>query len=496
MRVLFSDNLHLNNKNFASLLSYLNQVGAVITHPNFNNDSICRFGDYSQWKEIVSMSNDMLHLSADDLMNVTFKGINLFDVSYAELMSKCSTKEHWINSSSYGLTKKELIEKLLVNDKDDLLLNIAAAKHWVNYWFSELASKTFDFIFIFSGSLIYASSLVEIMKGFQGRVFIFESFFTGRHYYCEEKYSHLPNNTDAKFKSQLYSRTAPGALIDQTRLERGIKESLNTKNKNVSQPTPVRKKLFNNKKKSILIGGQVLNDFSLLKTGSTGIHSISTYKNLIEQLLDKTDLNVIFKAHPWENKKSNLLTSKTKDFIHSHFSNSPRVLIVEDYSIFDLFSEVDYVVVINSQLGIEAALQGFKPIQIGNAFYGNYGFTHDINNVDSIVKQINNGLNGLLSIDEYILLREYLMHMLVDYLVPEDTIAGIAKLKQIFNITQAKKQPTPVNSMNKTSSKETKIKKKNSDTSISKKIKKLKENPKRFFSDSKYRIFKAIGKTL
>ncbi|WP_219927864.1 hypothetical protein, partial [Aeromonas sp. HMWF014] len=98
MRVLFSDNLHLNNKNFASLLNYLNQVGATITRPSFSNDSICRFGDYSQWPSIVTMSDELSALSADELIYIKFKGINLFDISRAELMSKCSTKEHWINS--------------------------------------------------------------------------------------------------------------------------------------------------------------------------------------------------------------------------------------------------------------------------------------------------------------------------------------------------------------------------------------------------------------
>lgn len=501
MRVLFSDGLHINNKNFASLMNYLNQVGAVITRPSFSNDSICRFGNYSQWPGIVALGEEMSALSADELFKIKFKGINLFNISCPELMSKCSTKEHWLTADSYGKSPRELFDTLFINDKEDLLLNMASAKYWIDHWFKILASKTFDFIFVFSGSLTYSASLIEVMKGFQGRVFVFESFFTGRHYYCEEKYSHLPNNSDAKFRSQLVSRTAPGAVINEARLERGIKEALNIKNKNVTQPLPLRKNLFNNGKKSILIGGQVLNDFSLLKTNCTGIHSLSIYKSIIERLLSETDLNIIFKAHPWENKKNNLLQPKTKEHIYNHFSDSSRVAIIEDYAISDLFSEIDYVLVINSQLGIEAALQGFKPLQVGNAFYGKHGFTYDIENLDSALDIIKSESSGRLSVQEYIYFREYMMHMLVDYLVPEDVSTGMFKLKQIFNISPVKKPSAPAKEPIIVPTVENKslpntINNANNASSGSKKLKKFKNNPKRFFSDSKFVVLRTFGKLL
>jgi len=440
----------------------------------------------------------MSALSADQLFKTRFKGINLFSISCAELMSKCSTKEHWLTADSYGNSPKELFDELFKNDKEDLLLNMASAKYWIDHWFKLLSSKTFDFVFVFSGSLTYSASLIEVMKGFQGRVFVFESFFTGRHYYCEEKYSHLPNNSDAKFRSQLVSRTAPGAVINEARLERGIKEALVIKNKNVTQPQSLRKSLFNDGKKTILIGGQVLNDFSLLKTNCAGIHSLSVYKTIIERLLLETDLNIIFKAHPWENKKNNLLQPKTKEYIHQYFGDSSRVAIIEDYAISDLFSEIDYVLVINSQLGIEAALQGFKPLQVGNAFYGKYGFTYDIENLDSALEIIKSGSNGRLSIQEYRSLREYMMHMLVDYLVPEDVNTGMFKLKQIFNISPVKKPAPPAKEPIIVPTVEhkplpTTI---NNASAGSKKLKKFRNNPKRFFSDSKFVVLRTFGKLL
>lgn len=501
MRVLFSDNLHLNNKNFASLLSYLNQIDAEIYRPDFSNEKICQFGDYSSWDEIITLSAEISTLPAEQLMALKCKGVSLFNVCQAELMSKCATKEHWLASANYGENPRTLLEKLYSYDKDDLLLNLASAKYWIEFWFDLLSSKNIDFVFVFSGSLTYAASLIEVMKGFRGRVFLFESFFTGRHYYCEEKYSHLPNNSDAKFKNLLTSRIPKNVVSDQLRLEKGIKEALSVKNKNVTQPPSSRSEIFNNDNKTILIGGQVLNDFSLLKTSPTGIHSISTYKSMIDCILDKTDLNIIFKAHPWENKKNNLFHAKTKQYISDAYSHTSRVAIVEDYAISDLFSEVDYVAVINSQLGIEAALQGFKPFQIGDAFYGKYGFTYDVDTTCSIVDYINNNSSGRLSVDEYILLREYLMHLLVDYLVPEETGPGVNKLKGIFNV------PILIKTPNTTQGDDSKLfrdasvlntspNKKTPSSKMMRKLRKFKSNPKRFFSDSRFIILKGVGKLL
>ncbi|MGS0640020.1 hypothetical protein ACU8YC_28585, partial [Citrobacter sp. VF227] len=94
-------------------------------------------------------------------------------------MSKCAVQEHWLNAPDYGSSPRALFDKLFVTDNEDLRLNIASARYWTEYWFTLLSSKTFDAVFIFSGALTYAAALMEVMKGFPGRVYVFESFFTG-----------------------------------------------------------------------------------------------------------------------------------------------------------------------------------------------------------------------------------------------------------------------------------------------------------------------------
>ncbi|MBC6501816.1 hypothetical protein GW742_10025 [Citrobacter freundii] len=416
-------------------------------------------------------------------------------------MSKCAVQEHWLNAPDYGLSARALFDKLFVTDNEDLRLNIASARYWTEYWFTLLSSKTFDAVFIFSGALTYAAALMEVMKGFPGRVYVFESFFTGRHYYCEEKYTHLPNNTDARFRHLLMAGNPSGRVIDQTRLENGIKRALAIQNKNVSQPTPLKRRLFTNGQQTVLIGGQVLNDFSLLKTTRTGIHSVSVYRSVIERLLADTDVNIIFKAHPWENKKNNLFTAKTRTCIEHHFGGCSRVAIVEDYAVSDLFSEVDYVFVINSQLGIEAALHGFKPLQMGNAFYGQYGFTWDVDSPGAVVSLIKNQSGGRLSVKEYINFREYMMYMLADWLVPEDETTGKVKLRQIFNVSAAKKAASPVKENRVSTGAHCKAAPEITPQAgtrhpLIRKLIKLRREPKRFFSDSSHPVLNVMSKIL
>ncbi|MBC6503505.1 hypothetical protein GW742_18815 [Citrobacter freundii] len=501
MRVLLSDGLHFSKKNFASLLCYLDETGAVITYPEFKNDSICRFGDYSRWPGILATGHAMSNLTADELFNCTYKNINLFEVARAELMSKCAVQEHWLNAPGYGSSVRALFDKLFVNDNEDLRLNIASARYWAEYWFNLLSSKTFDAVFIFSGALTYATALTEVMKCFPGRVYVFESFFTGRHYYCEEKYTHLPNNTDARFRHLLISGTPSGTVIDQARLEYGIKNALAIQNKNVSQPASLKGRLFTNGKQTVLIGGQVLNDFSLLKTTRTGIHSVSVYRSVIERLLAETSVNIIFKAHPWENKKNNLFTAKTRMCIEHHFGNCSRVAIVEDYAVSDLFSEVDYVFVINSQLGIEAALHGFKPLQMGSAFYGQYGFTWDVDSPGDVVTLIKNQSGGRLSVQEYITFREYMMYMLVDWLVPEDETTGKVRLRQIFKVRPVKKAVSPVKEDSASTGGNRNVPTEKTHQTgtwhpVIRKMIKLRREPKRFLSDSSYSILRVMSKIL
>lgn len=84
---------------------------------------------------------------------------------------------------------------------------------------------------------------------------------------------------------------------------KAINKLILSKNKNVVQPSRSGKRVFNNGKRNVIIVGQVLNDYSIIESHLPYHSSIEIYKDVISDILNNTDFNLIFKAHPWEEKK-------------------------------------------------------------------------------------------------------------------------------------------------------------------------------------------------
>jgi len=282
------------------------------------------------------------------------------------------------------------------------------------------------------------------------------------------------------------------------------------KNKNVQQQTGSQQRIFPPSKKVVVILGQVLNDFSLLNTGSTGVHSLAFYRKCIATLLDQTDATIIFKAHPWEQKKANLNGRVTYDALVSEFgSMEERIKFVEDYPIDDLFLEADFAIGLNTQSLLEAALAGIKPIQAGEAFYGKKGFTYDVAGVDEIAAIVNSRRSACLSVAEFADYESFMMKALLQWFIPEAPAQGIERVAEILG-------PIPVNASKSQSSKTaqpktapkvaskpglsapaapTPVATSSSNGSIAqRKLQKLRRTPRAFFRDSGSPVLKALGK--
>jgi hypothetical protein len=96
------------------------------------------------------------------------------------------------------------------------------------------------------------------------------------------------------------------------------------------------------------------------------------------------------------------------------------------------------VIGLNSQGLIEAAQAGLKPIQLGTAFFGGHGFTHDRSLDDGLIDDIALGrLASRLSLDEYRALEDFLVRALVVHLVsdrPEGPEKIAARLREPHHI--------------------------------------------------------------
>jgi len=487
---LLADDIHIKKKNFASLFSFCEPRGIAFVFDKEASLSKSAYGKYEECTEALADEKAIINsIPEKELYSFRHRNISVFEVARAEMLSYLASLKNW-QKGHFGENAYDIFDKALKENKEDLMLNMAAALHWIEYWYHRTKNTPrLAYVGIFSGSLSYAKALIEIMKYRQGRVFVFESFFTGKHYYCEEKYGPIANLSDIRHKTVLASIALES---DQILFDSKKREVLNIianmKNKNVSQPPSTGKRITKGAK-TLLVLGQVLNDFSLLEVDKVGISSLAIYDDVISAVLSKTDYEIIFKAHPWEHKKHNLHTSMTLQFLSDRHKTS-RVHFVEDHALNDLFDEACAVLTINSQSGIEAALRGFKPITLGEAFYGYNGFTHDVARSD-----INREIPLLLSspdklrlnIKEYDSLMSFLVRVIDRWLIAESGGNSERRLKEIFYEVAGVKSLNTVNKIIQTpktvavSSSSQK-----GGNAIRKKIKKLIRDPESFFRDARF----------
>jgi len=504
-KILFPDNLHYHKNNFKSLLNWIikNRVDTLYVN---DNDVLKKLsGNYHQYKSFFLEEYDILKkMSYDELFDFKYLGINIFGIAKAEMLSYLISLSNWY-SEKIDFNKRVIFDKATKENYEDLLLNMAAALFWLKFWHKKLSSfKDVNVCIMFSGSLIYVKSLNNLLQNTPIRVFVVEHFFTGNDYYLEEKYEHIANNSDIRFNTvynkkryELFNNNS--IYIDNERIKALNKIKL-MNNKNVKQPKSKQLIDFKNKKENILILGQVINDFSILETNLTNINSLSIYKELISKILIETDYNIIFKAHPWEKNKVNIGRSFTKDelytFINKEFPNEfKRVYIVEDYNLYALFNLSKYIISICSQSLIEAGLSGKKTFQLGKAFFGEKGFTYDIDNVNDFIKYVNSNTQSLLSLDEYNRLLDFLTVILQNHLVSIHP-SGESFISKVFSFR------APVKSINRKENnliEEDRIINKIIENIVyfvatKEKTRKIKKNPRKYFRDAKHPLIRILAK--
>jgi Capsule polysaccharide biosynthesis protein len=421
--LMLADALHINERNFKSLLTYCSSRNVDIVCAKHKFLPIDAFGDYTRLAdELAAWRRPLETLDTQAILDFECMGVNVFDTCRAELMSLLCTRPEWY-SVPYPQARDELFIRIFESDRSTLLDNMAATCAWLEYWSEQLrTTPRLAYVGIFSGSLLYARSLTQLMRFHSARCFLVESFFTGLHYYMEERYSPLANRSSVALKTVFKSLKRP---IDRTAIDNRRDAVLQTmgrmKNKNVQQPQATGDRLFNNGKSTVLILGQVLNDFSLLEARGFGINSLEIYRKTIQLILDGTEHNVIFKAHPWERKKTNIRRALTAEELEISFGGNPRVKIVESHALEDLFRESDVTFCVCSQGGIEAALAGFKPIQVGCAFWGGHGFSHDLGPTDQseLLSVLLDPAQWHLTLDAYDALMDWLVAVIEGWLVEE-----------------------------------------------------------------------------
>ncbi len=506
MKILFPDTLHFHERNFKSLMD-------LIALPEYNpifisdyNELKAKYGYYQDVKTyVLKYYDDLKKLNKIDLFNYKIGAKKVFSLVKAEMLSYLMAQKNWY-SEQISSEDEFIFNKAYRENYETLLLNMSFCLFWIDFWKKILKQHTnINVAIVFSNSLIYTKTLSYLIENTPIKLFVVEHFFTGNDYYFEEKYTHIANNSDVKFINFYKKLKNEFDNTDENSRHNDIIKAINkvrlANNKNVKQPLAYDKEKikFDNSNPFVLIIGQVINDFSILETDLANINSLQLYIKLIDEIIQSTEYNIIFKAHPWEKQKANIKQSLTKDTIYEYIYRNyeeediRRIKILEDYNLEYLITHSKYVIGLCSQSLLEAAIKGKKPIQFGDAFFGRKGFTYDFENINDVLECIKSNKRHMLNVSEYNELQKFLTILLQYHLVSVHK-SGISSLRnklsfenQLIKLVSNKKEMDLFPSEKK---EDISIKKKFFKyiikiTVSNKKYKKFINNPERFFLDSK-----------
>ena len=345
LSILVPDSLHINKKSFASFFRVVEKHKIPIHFVKERQDWIALYGNYmSKTGGLATKTTMLAALPADALFNFNIEGINVFKIARAEIMAFAIIGRHW-HVNGYPATLRELFDQLYSTERQTLLLNMAAVIDWMEFWKAKLRGlKGLTHCCVFSGSLIYVKTLIEMLKRTPVRVYVMESFFTGNEYYFEEKYEHIANNSDLRYPSVYNAIKLPEEIEDSDRERvKAINKVILMQNKNVKQPEDSEPFSFPDGAEPLLILGQVVNDFSVLEYKGIGLSTIRFYADLIVKTIRGARRNVIFKCHPWEEKKTHLQGKYTSNALMDilnlrlNAKEKLRFRMVDDFNIHTLF---------------------------------------------------------------------------------------------------------------------------------------------------------------
>ncbi|MEM7317851.1 MAG: hypothetical protein AAF408_02395 [Pseudomonadota bacterium] len=464
MRIALADSFHIHDRNFPSFFNFLerdeHEVSVLLERGTDGFELITCTGDYSNIEDKVSpvlaralrsWAAEFAAMEADALYDAKIGHLRIWPLCRSELLAFLLTRNNW-QTEVWRKDDREIFDKAYAEDRQTLALNMGVAAFWLNHWMhGRKALFKQHACCVFSGSMTYTCTLLELLRRSPTRAFVMESTFTGNDYLFEEAYHPVANNLGVQFANLRRQRRQP-EIEEPGQYDREVIKARNkvfdARNKNVTQPPAQALPAFPESRPQVLIAGQVCNDFSLIEDGFPYVSSIPVYRALILALLEQTDCNIIFKAHPWEHKKVHLKGAKTFDALARFVAELPaeqraRILLVEDVNLQALIQNSNHFITLCSQAGIEAALYGgLRPVVLGRAFYSGAGFTSDCPDIDSVVAAVQAG-NGLLGLEGYKAFNRFLVDMLQHGTISVHP-SGVSKLALKFAHRTPIVQKTPL----------------------------------------------------
>lgn len=373
--IYFSDDFNFKPANFPALFAWLKKSRRTFDFDRHSPELKKRWGDYK---------NDFTPGTAalDEIIAETHLGHNLYEIYEPELLFACSSSPLWPQLDP-PTAKEDLVRFLFPLFPETFSRCRSAAIDWLDHWRRELPGRIQAGV-SFGGSLIYTRAFASVLAA-EGLDNIFvEHFFTGHDFYFEKRLEPLPN--DSLLRNEDYCRELAARELNPLARHLKIQKA---QNKNVRQPA------FKMPSKSgyALILAQVANDFSILSRVNPFKNSVGFYQKTIDAILDRSELDLVIKTHPYETRKLPPGVQTTQALLRHYMEGKPdaqrrRVSLVENQSLSGLIKRAAFALTLNSQAGLETLLQGKPLICLGRPFYGGKGFTYDLTGLDQLVPEL------------------------------------------------------------------------------------------------------------
>ena len=386
--------------------------------------------DCYQRDELVEYIDRLKDLAPQEIIELECQGITLCKIVEHELLGEMIAEG--LSSYKY-LNSEDFIKCAYQNHYSLLITSYALAIYWVEFWLNSISRENYRYAIIFSGASIATRALTKCCELMPTEPVLVESFFTGAHFYFENRYSPLPNNSDVRFFRDI-NRNIDSA---KWKLSSEYLSCVSSRNKNVKQPSDAISHLESSS--YALIGCQVINDYSLLNGKYPKIASTDIYLSIIKEILGKTDLDVFVKVHPWERVKLEREVSLTEEVIRDFASEVPvgarsRVKLIESENLSQLIEGCAAFITICSQSALEAVFLGKKPIVSSSAFFSSKGFTYEFSDPGSAVSHIlDKNYSAEICLSEYKKFINFMSFCMLDSLIEEElTAASSQKLSRVL----------------------------------------------------------------
>lgn len=465
----FTDEVNFHPRNLPALFRTLNACNADLRFYNWGDKGLkAAFGDYSAYTTLLQPHREALsQLPLGSLRNHRSFGVRLFDVCRFELLHHLMLQPRWYEQALPN-DEQAIFDKAARYDRDALLDNLAAASFWLEYWQKNLANGAPASFFVFGNSLSYTRSLVLQSEALGITPLTLEHFFTGHHHYLEPRSAPIQGYNELRLPFR-------AGNPDPTPVLRALAEM---QNKNVVQASYRR----DTKTERILILGQVVNDFAALSPNNPCLGTIAFYKELIDVLVENTGSPILFKAHPYERKKTRGAGALTYNELRAYVAMrgyTDRVKIVEDTPLDGLFDNASLCLTLHSQGALEALAAGVPVATFGNPFYAKHGFTRDFTSPSDAASALESGaLTSPLNSDEQTRYWMFMNHALELLVHRDETPSEVAdRLRNLgihISVQPARTIPSPRVDWLKRVQK----------TPFGRKARKLVRDPKRFFTDA------------